>query len=500
LDAEVEKSVQNGKFAWALNQNQAVLVEDSDKKQSLALHVLATRSRVVGMFAGLLKNETLPFYKQKLKLVSIIIHYAANSLESVFLFNLLKGSRDRLQVEVELKTKEYLKERDKANKSNLAKSEFLANMSHELRTPLNSMMGFTQILQLESEATLKDEERNNLGRILTAGKHMLGLINEVLDLSKIESGNLKLSIISADMVFIVKEAISISKPMADKNGIEIKIKGFPSGSFFVLVDETRFKQVVLNLVSNAIKYNRPNGAVVISFEERGNGRVRLGVRDTGYGIPEDKQSKLFKPFERLGVASDKIEGTGIGLTITKQLVKKMGGAIGFKSVPGKGSLFYVEVPVSSKKSGLRQSKESEMQVKEEKNKKLEKIAEKNKGSAKILYIEDTAENVELVAQAFSFRQDLKLISAPNALDGIKLAQEEKPDLILMDIHLPEINGFEAFQKLSELEATCNIPVIALTANAMSGDEQKAMDMGFKEYITKPIDVKSFIQSIDEHIG
>ncbi len=404
----------------------------------------------------------------------------------------LQTAHDELEDRVEERTIEFRQAKEEAQKSNHAKSEFLANMSHELRTPMNSILGFSQLLQMDSANPLKDYQQKNLNSIASAGSHLLELINEVLDLSRIESGNMGISIEAVDLLLIVDNVLSITQPMASKNDITLKYEEIPANSIFLEVDALRFKQVVLNLVSNAIKYNKPNGSVFISYKQLGTGKLQLGVQDTGNGIPKDKIENIFKPFDRLGLEGGSIEGTGIGLTISKKLIEMMNGTIGFTSNPGEGSFFFIEVPISNTSPSSPEQ--------------IEKLSSSNETfsnhdkTKKVLYIDDIPINLNLVEKYLSHFSNLEFIPASNALDGIEIAKTQLPDLILMDIHMPDMDGLTAFKKLKSIKETQEIPIIAVTADAMDKNIKKALNMGFKDYITKPIDLKNFLISINKAIN
>jgi len=403
----------------------------------------------------------------------------------------LQNQTHILEKSIADRTRELNLAKEIAEKANRAKSEFLSRMSHELRTPMNAILGFSQLLEMKSE-NFTDTQKDNLSRISSAGNHLLALINEVLDLSRIESGNMELSIETTDIVPIVDNVISISKPLAQHNNITLEYQQIPRGNYFADIDSLRFKQVILNLISNAIKYNKPNGSVVVSYEDLKNGMMRVGIKDNGHGIPEGRKYKLFQPFERFDVDSESIEGTGIGLTISKQLIELMEGKIGFESTEGEGSYFFVDVPLSEKTMGS---------IEREKSQESAQTSPSNLNNKKILYVEDIPANRSLVEQILKVnRPEIELLTADHALAGIEIAKSQTPALILMDIHMPGMDGLEAFRQLQAMEETKGIPVIALTADAMSKDIQRTIDMGFCDYITKPINIEKFLDAIDECLG
>ena len=380
--------------------------------------------------------------------------------------------------------------KESAEKANQAKTDFLTHISHELRTPMNAILGFTELVSMDSINPLPNYQKEKLNQVTASGKHLLKLINEMLDLSTVESGNLKITIKIIDIIPIVDEVISTCQSLAEQNEIIIAHEKFTEDKFFVQADENRLKQVVLNLVSNAIKYNKPNGKVFISYAKQKKPQIRLVIKDSGYGIPENDQDKVFKPFQRFHTNNANIEGTGIGLSISKQLVELMSGSIGFESTQDKGSHFYIDLPLSN--DALAQ-KELEIHKKT-----LTANKEPNKHK-KILYIEDVLVNIKLVGHILSLRKNISFLSATQASEGIEIAKSEMPDLILMDLRLPDMDGITAFKKLQSINEVKNIPVIALTANAMEGEAEKALGLGFEDYITKPFDIKIFLKAIDKFL-
>lgn len=364
---------------------------------------------------------------------------------------------------------------------------FFPVMSHELRTPMNAILGFSQLLTSNTTHPMSATQKIQAREILNAGEHLMDLINGVLDLSEIESGSLSLSIENLNIADLVEDTLSLIAPLAEKKSIQIynEIKG--RSDVWVLGDPVRLKQVLLNLFSNAIKYTDDQGKVTLSLSEPQKGMMSLTVTDTGIGIPAEKMGSMFKPFNRLGAEYTEVEGTGIGLCITKRLIIMMNGTIAVESTLGKGSAFSIQIPEGNNQDHLSPEKVSACQSEREKI---------NATVHKVLYVEDNPANLRLVEQIFVARDDIELLSAPEAKLGIEIARHHRPKLILMDINLPEIDGFTALKYLKTFKETRSIPVIAISANASQADIDKALGAGFEAYVTKPIKVDIFIQTID----
>ena len=372
-----------------------------------------------------------------------------------------------------------------AEKANLAKSDFLSSMSHELRSPLNAILGFAQLMETSSPLPSPDQTES-IGQILKAGWHLLTLINEILDLARIESGKLPLSLEPTALGEVLEECQAMIDPQAQKRGIQMT---FPRSAVpqFVLADRTRLKQVLINLLSNAIKYNQASGTVIVDCQVVTAGRVRLSVKDTGAGLPPEELAQLFQPFNRLGQEGGGQEGTGIGLVVAKQLIELMGGVIGVTSIVGEGSVFWFEL-LSSEEPTL-QSPESDAAT-------HSPAVPDGARVRTLLYVEDNPANLKLVQQLVARRPDLRLLSAGDGMTGIKLARAHLPEVILMDINLPGISGIETLEILRTDPATAHITVVALSANAMPYDIQKGLEAGFFRYLTKPIKFVEFMDTLD----
>jgi sensor domain CHASE-containing protein/CheY-like chemotaxis protein/nitrogen-specific signal transduction histidine kinase len=368
-----------------------------------------------------------------------------------------------------------------AESANRAKSEFLSNMSHELRTPLNAVIGFAQMLEGNPREPLSAQQQKCVDRILKGGQHLLDLITEILDLSTIEAGRVDLLIEDVVVAGLLEECGTLIQSLATRRGVRVNL-GSAEG-LVVKADYTRLTQVLLNLLSNAIKYNRPEGGVDITCAPTEDGQVVLSVADTGLGIPEDKRGELFKPFTRLGQENAGIEGTGIGLTITKRLVELMGGAIDFDSVVGQGSTFRVTLPRSEAKAPVDQDHSAASGPQ----------AQGLRGT--VLYVEDNPANLDLMEMVFMGLEGARLLTASTGELGIELAREHRPDLILLDLHLPGVDGFEVLRQLRGMEETRHIPVFAMTAAATRRDMERGSEAGFDRYLTKPFIVADLLNGV-----
>ena len=393
-------------------------------------------------------------------------------------------------VQLEMTNGELAMAMEEARSANYAKSAFLSSMSHELRTPLNAILGFAQILSSDRLPSTLEQKKEFAGHILKSGRHLLTLINEILDLAKVESGTVSLSLEPVGLDAILQECRDMIAPLASQRGIGMT---FPDACpLNVLADRTRLKQILLNLLSNALKYNREHGEVRIACAPQPGGRVRISVRDTGMGLDGEQVALLFQPFNRLGQEGGTEEGSGIGLVVTKRLVELMDGHIGVSSEAGVGSTFWIELraaasvpePVSP---GLPRPD-------------LAGALLDNSAPVTLLYVEDNPANLTLVEEIVRYCPQLQLLTATDGRLGVEMARTHLPQLILMDINLPHVNGTDALKLLRADPRTAHIPVIALTANAMPGDVERSMALGFYRYLTKPINLEEFTEAINSTLA
>ncbi len=379
--------------------------------------------------------------------------------------------------------------RDEAEAASHAKSEFLASMSHELRTPLNAILGFSQLFALDPG--LSAESREQAAEIGQAGHHLLTLINDIIDLSRIEAGRLPLSLEAVPVRRVVREALQMVEAMAVEHGIRLVELDGVAQNAAVHADYVRLRQALINLLSNAIKYNRPGGRVELACSRDGDG-VRVTVHDTGIGIPADKQARIFTMFDRLGAERGKVEGAGIGLVITRRLVEMMHGSVGFESREGEGSRFWIELPACAEGETVDTSAEATAQP---------DLATPATRTVRplVLHVEDNPMNLRLMRQIFARRPDLELREAVTAEHGLEQIRAERPALILMDINLPGMDGYAALRALQADPATAAIPVIAVSANAMKGDAERGLAAGFEAYLSKPLNLQHLLDVLAQHL-
>ena len=408
-------------------------------------------------------------------------------LQGVFVAARDVSERRRFEQALEEANAELQRAKSAAEKANLAKSEFLSCMSHELRSPLNAILGFAQLMESDTPLPTAPQAAR-IAQILQAGWHLLNLINEILDLAVIESGKVSLSREPVSLHEVLSECRAMMEKLAQERHIAMAFPVF-EGPSYVWADRTRLKQIVINLLSNAIKYNKEQGTVSVDCSAATPERIRISITDTGVGLVPEKLAQLFQPFNRLGQETGTVDGTGIGLVVTKQLAELMNGVLGVESTFGKGSVFWIELPSANAPELPAGSVDLAVHGHPE-----HAAGERRRT---LLYVEDNPANLMVVEQLVARFPDLTLMTAVNATVGIKIARAIQPEVILMDINLPGISGITALKILREDPATAHIPIVAVSANAMPRDIKRGLEEGFFRYLTKPIRVKEFMEVLNE---
>lgn len=380
---------------------------------------------------------------------------------------------------------ELRRTKEEAERANAAKSEFLSRMSHELRTPLNAIIGFAQLAELDAKTA---DEQENVDQILRASTHLLQLINEVLDISRIEAGSIPVLLKPVALLVAMKEACTLVRPLAVESKVTLNELVC---HYYVNADGQRLQQVLLNLLTNAIKYNQPGGEVSLQCRETSPGMLRIEVRDTGVGIGQQDLGQLFQPFQRLSATADAVEGVGLGLVICQRLIRSMGGTMGVESESGAGSTFWFELPLSRSMPDSEEAAEAPPA----------QLSEALVANVRtLLYIEDNLPNLKLIERILVQRPGIKMITAQQGSMGLELARQHQPDLILLDLHLPDMNGDQVLIWLRSEPRTSDIPVAVISADAIGSEIKRLKDLGAQEYITKPFQVQNFLEVMDRMLA
>lgn len=377
---------------------------------------------------------------------------------------------------------------EKTDRANRSQGEFLSRLSHELRTPLNAILGFAQLLQLDN---LSSQQREHVELILTGGKNLVDLITQVQDFSRIDAGRLSLSPEPVYVSQVLQEAVDLARPLAAEHHVDVQAPGLDVLTQHVRADPGRLKQILLTLLSNAVKYSREGGVVTLACDARPDRRFRIKIRDTGRGLPPDVLDRLFIPVEQSDTGWTVMDGTRIGLALSKNLVEAMGGTMGAESVLGQGTTLWVELPLVARPEeqtdGIREKVHSAQ-------------TPRRQGEGTLLYIEDNLSNLRLVERIIARLPGVKLISAIRGRLGLELAREHRPDLILLDLHLPDVPGDEVLRRLRQDAQTRHIPVVVISADANPGQVKRLLDTGARAYLTKPIDIAQLLALLQESLG
>jgi PAS domain S-box-containing protein len=485
IDATGRMTLVNRRWCEMIGYSEAELLGKNTIEITHTSSVAATNELIRSLREGADNAQIEKLYVRKdgsvLNAQSNVSAMRSRDGEFLGLIAVIMDISERKQFELELQNA-----KDGAERANLAKSDFLSNMSHELRSPLNAILGFAQLIESSSPPPTVSQKRG-VDQILKAGWFLLELINEILDLAQIEAGKLPIFMEPLSVDKIVGECMDMVEAQAQSRNISVAMLNC-SDVNFVLADRTRLRQVLINLMTNAIKYNRDGGTVIVDCQPTTKGRVRLSIKDSGEGLTPDELTQLFQRFNRLGKEASSEEGTGIGLVMSKRLVELMNGEIGVESTPGAGSVFWVELALTNDSQGALA---------------LDQVAAfapptlaPPKPVRTVLYVEDNAANLMLISECLARRSDIRMIESPDGRTGVATALAWQPDVILMDINLPGMSGMEAMGILSRDLATAHIPVIALSANAMPQDIKSYLDAGFFRYLAKPLNIQEFLNTLD----
>jgi len=486
LEHEVEARIMDGSFAWAINQNRPVLYPSLDGSHSLILHVLATRSRIRGMFVGLLPGRQAHIDGPALNALSIILVNTAYALESTKLYAMLRDSMHTLEQKVDERTRDLQNARQQAEAANWAKSAFLATMSHELRTPMNGVIGMAQLLDMTD---LTEEQREYVQLLTQSGRNLLSLINDILDISKIEAGKVSIEPTEFNLADCVHEAVSTQMPVISQKGLSLNVSVADDLPERVLGDHIRIKQILLNLLGNAIKFT-PQGVISVSIQVldryKNLAHIQISVRDTGIGIASEAMESIFRPFSQEdGSTTRKYGGTGLGLAISRSLAELMDGSISVESERGVGSCFKVTLPLPAV------SAPDAVKGAAEKKQALWVAA-----PMRILVVEDNPVNSNFILSLLKKLGHTTLL-AVNGKECLDRLEQDRFDLVLMDIQMPVMNGEQALSAIRQREQATSghQPVIALTAYSLRGEKERFLSGGFDGYVSKPVDVSLLIKEM-----